>query len=79
MSPRTKQKEMKTRNQRKGAVVAVVYNLRSARDTFALNNKEFTHQCRVDVTDPSEDFMPGTLRAGTDDNSLELQAKLDKE
>ena len=48
-------------------------------DMFALNNKEFAHQYRVDVTDPSRGFMPGTLQAGIDDSSLELQAKLDEE
>lgn len=27
-------------------------------ETFALNNREFKHDSRVDVTDPSDDFSP---------------------
>ena len=52
---------------------------RQSIDTFALNNKEFSHRYRVDVTDPSGGFMPGTLQVEIDDSSLELQAKLDEE
>ena len=52
---------------------------RQSIDTFALNNKEFSHQYRVDVTDPAGGFVPGTLQVGIDDSSLELQAKLDEE
>ena len=48
-------------------------------DTFALNDKEFEHNYRVDVTDPSGGFLPGVLQVGLDDSSLELQAKLDEE
>ncbi|KZT09014.1 beta and beta-prime subunits of DNA dependent RNA-polymerase [Laetiporus sulphureus 93-53] len=48
-------------------------------ETFALNNREFEHNYRVDVTDPSGGFLPGVLQAGLDDSSLELQAKLDEE
>ncbi|CCM03706.1 uncharacterized protein FIBRA_05852 [Fibroporia radiculosa] len=48
-------------------------------ETFAMNNREFEHNYRVDVTDPSGGFLPGVLQAGLDDNSLELQAKLDEE
>lgn len=48
-------------------------------ETFALNNREFEHNYRVDVTDPSGGFLPGVLQVGLDDSSLELQAKLDEE
>ena len=48
-------------------------------DTFALNNKEFEHKYRVDVTDKEGGFLPGVLQIGIDDSSLELQAKLDEE
>ncbi|TFY81801.1 hypothetical protein EWM64_g2217 [Hericium alpestre] len=48
-------------------------------DTFSLNNQEFEHNYRVDVTDPSGGFLPGVLQVGIDDSSLELQAKLDEE
>jgi DNA-directed RNA polymerase II subunit RPB1 len=48
-------------------------------ETFALNNREFEHDYRVDVTDPSGGFLPGVLQLGLDDSSLELQAKLDEE
>ncbi|KIP04024.1 hypothetical protein PHLGIDRAFT_76648 [Phlebiopsis gigantea 11061_1 CR5-6] len=48
-------------------------------DTFAMNNREFEHDYRVDVTDPSGGFLPGVLHLGIDDSSLELQAKLDEE
>lgn len=48
-------------------------------ETFALTDKEFEHDYRVDVTDPSGGFLPGVLQAGLDDSSLELQAKLDEE
>ncbi|KAJ7596384.1 DNA-directed RNA polymerase II, subunit 1 [Mycena floridula] len=48
-------------------------------DTFTLNNKEFEHNYRVDVTDPSGGFLPGVLQVGLDDSSVELQTKLDEE
>ncbi|KAK0440787.1 DNA-directed RNA polymerase II, subunit 1 [Armillaria borealis] len=48
-------------------------------DTFGLNNREFEHNYRVDVTDPTGGFLPGVLQVGLDDSSLELQAKLDEE
>ena len=48
-------------------------------ETFALTDKEFEHDYRVDVTDPSGGFLPGVLQAGLDDSSLELQVKLDEE
>ncbi|KZT68820.1 DNA-directed RNA polymerase II, subunit 1 [Daedalea quercina L-15889] len=52
---------------------------RQSIETFALNDREFTHNYRVDVTDPSGGFLPGVLQLGLDDSSLELQAKLDEE
>ncbi|KAJ7922516.1 hypothetical protein B0H13DRAFT_2317348 [Mycena leptocephala] len=48
-------------------------------DTFALNDEEFRHHYRVDVTDEKSGFMSGVLQVGLDDSSLELQAKLDEE
>ncbi|KAJ7447345.1 RNA polymerase II largest subunit [Mycena galericulata] len=48
-------------------------------DTFALNDEEFKHQNRVDVTDEKGGFVAGVLQVGLDDSSLELQAKLDEE
>ncbi|KAL0061633.1 DNA-directed RNA polymerase II core subunit rpo21 [Marasmius tenuissimus] len=48
-------------------------------DTFGLNDKEFEHNYRVDVTDPSGGLLPGVLQVGLDDSSLELQTKLDEE
>lgn len=48
-------------------------------ETFHLNNREFEHNYRVDVTDPAGGFLPGVLQVGIDDNSLELQARLDEE
>ncbi|PCH33167.1 RNA polymerase II large subunit [Wolfiporia cocos MD-104 SS10] len=48
-------------------------------ETFALNNREFEHNYRVDVTDPSGGFLPGVLQVGLDDSSLDLQSKLDEE
>ncbi|KAJ7500689.1 RNA polymerase II largest subunit [Mycena galericulata] len=48
-------------------------------DTFALNDQEFKHQYRVDVTDEKGGFVAGVLQVGLDDSSLELQAKLDEE
>jgi len=48
-------------------------------EEFALNNREFKHNYRVDVTDPSDGFLPGMLQVGLDDSSLKLQAKLDEE
>ncbi|KAI0042209.1 beta and beta-prime subunits of DNA dependent RNA-polymerase [Auriscalpium vulgare] len=48
-------------------------------DTFDLNDREFEHNYRVDVTDPSGGFLPGVLQVGIDDSSLELQNQLDEE
>jgi DNA-directed RNA polymerase II subunit RPB1 len=48
-------------------------------ETFHLNNEEFEHNYRVDVTDPAGGFLPGVLQVGIDDSSLELQARLDEE
>ncbi|KAK7468334.1 DNA-directed RNA polymerase II core subunit rpo21 [Stygiomarasmius scandens] len=48
-------------------------------DSFSLNDREFEHQYRVDVTDPHGGFLPGTLQVGIDDNTMELQKKLDEE
>ncbi|KAJ4477824.1 beta and beta-prime subunits of DNA dependent RNA-polymerase [Lentinula edodes] len=48
-------------------------------DTFSLNDREFEHNYRVDVTDPAGGFLPGVLQVGIDDSSLELQNKLDEE
>ncbi|KAF7797788.1 hypothetical protein EIP86_008990 [Pleurotus ostreatoroseus] len=48
-------------------------------ETFALTNREFEHDYRVDVTDPSGGFLPGVLQIGLDDSSLKLQGKLDEE
>ncbi|KAF5365354.1 hypothetical protein D9757_013779 [Collybiopsis confluens] len=48
-------------------------------DTFSLNDREFEHNYRVDVTDPAGGFLPGVLQVGIDDSSLELQKKLDEE
>ncbi|KIM39097.1 hypothetical protein M413DRAFT_447445 [Hebeloma cylindrosporum] len=48
-------------------------------ETFGLNDREFEHIYRVDVTDPSGGFLPGVLQVGIDDSSLELQSKLDEE
>ena len=48
-------------------------------ETFHLNNREFEHQYRVDVTDPAGGFLPGVLQVGIDDSSLDLQARLDEE
>ncbi|KAF9466907.1 beta and beta-prime subunits of DNA dependent RNA-polymerase [Collybia nuda] len=48
-------------------------------ETFGLNNEEFEHNYRVDVTDPAGGFLPGVLQVGIDDSSLELQSKLDEE
>ncbi|KAI5120862.1 hypothetical protein M0805_008235 [Coniferiporia weirii] len=47
--------------------------------TFGLNNREFEHRYRVDVTDSKGGFLPGVLQVGIDDSSLELQQKLDEE
>ena len=41
-------------------------------NTFSLNNKEFEHNYRVDLTDPVGGFLPGVLQVGLDDSSLEL-------
>lgn len=48
-------------------------------ETFGLNNQEFEHNYRVDVTLPAGGFLPGVLQVGIDDSSLELQSKLDEE
>ncbi|KAG6853308.1 DNA-directed RNA polymerase II subunit rpb1 [Blastosporella zonata] len=48
-------------------------------ETFGLNDKEFEHNYRVDVTDPVGGFIAGVLQVGIDDSSLELQSKLDEE
>ena len=48
-------------------------------DTFSLNNNQFEHNYRVDVTDPMGGFLPGVLQVGLDDSSSELQALLDEE
>ncbi|KAF5327379.1 hypothetical protein D9619_003895 [Psilocybe cf. subviscida] len=48
-------------------------------ETFSLNDREFEHNYRVDVTDPSGGFMQGVLQTGIDDRSLKLQSLLDKE
>ncbi|KAF5376975.1 hypothetical protein D9615_007212 [Tricholomella constricta] len=48
-------------------------------ETFGVNNEEFEHNYRVDVTDPAGGFLPGVLQVGIDDSSLELQSKLDEE
>lgn len=48
-------------------------------DTFTLNDKEFEHNYRVDVTDPQGGFLPNVLQIGIDDSSLQLQHKLDEE
>jgi hypothetical protein len=44
-------------------------------ETFGLNDCEFEHNYRVDVTDPPVSFFPGVLQVGVDDSSLELQMK----
>ena len=46
--------------------------------TFCLNDKEFEHRYRVDVTDPRGDFLPGALKVGIDDSFLELQIQRDQ-
>lgn len=48
-------------------------------ETFGLNNNEFQHNYRVDVTNVSGGFTTGTIQVGIDDGSLELQLKLDEE
>jgi DNA-directed RNA polymerase II subunit RPB1 len=48
-------------------------------ETFGLNDKEFEHNYRVDVTLSAGGFLPGVLQVGIDDSSLELQSKLDEE
>jgi DNA-directed RNA polymerase II subunit RPB1 len=48
-------------------------------ETFGLNDREFEHNYRVDVTDLAGGFLPGVLQVGVDDSSLELQVKLDEE
>ncbi|KAK7040592.1 DNA-directed RNA polymerase subunit [Favolaschia claudopus] len=48
-------------------------------DTFACSDAAFRHDYKVDVTDGKSGFAHGVLQLGLDDNSLELQAKLDEE
>jgi DNA-directed RNA polymerase II subunit RPB1 len=48
-------------------------------ETFGLNDQEFEHNYRVDVTLAGGGFLPGVLQPGIDDTSLELQSKLDEE
>ncbi|TEB31016.1 beta and beta-prime subunits of DNA dependent RNA-polymerase [Coprinellus micaceus] len=48
-------------------------------ETFTLDNAEFQHKYRVDVTDPAGRFMAGVLQVGVNDSSTELQEKLDQE
>jgi DNA-directed RNA polymerase II subunit RPB1 len=48
-------------------------------ETFGLSDREFEHNYRVDVTDPSGGFMQGVLQVGIDDSSLDLQSSLDEE
>ncbi|KAJ7167370.1 beta and beta-prime subunits of DNA dependent RNA-polymerase [Mycena crocata] len=50
-----------------------------AADTFTLNNKQFEHKYRVDVTQEKGGFMSGVLQVALEDSSFELQAKLDDE
>lgn len=52
---------------------------RQSIQTFALNNREFEHDYRVDATDPSGGFLPSVLHVGLDNSSPELQSKLDEE
>ena len=47
--------------------------------TYFLNDREFEHKYRVDVTLPTGGFLPGVLQVGIDDSSLELQQTLDEE
>lgn len=47
--------------------------------TFGINDREFEHRYRVDVTDQKGGFLPNVLQVGVDDSSLELQQKLDEE
>jgi DNA-directed RNA polymerase II subunit RPB1 len=46
---------------------------------FGINDREFKHRYRVDVTDAKSGFLPGISQVGVDDSSLELQQKLDAE
>ena len=46
---------------------------------YGEDGREFEHNYRVDVTDLASRFMANVLQAGTNDSSLELQAKLDEE
>lgn len=52
---------------------------RQSVEPFHLSNKAFERRYRVDVTEPSKGFLPGTLQFGLDDSSIELQTKLDEE
>jgi len=47
-------------------------------DTFGLNDREFEHNYRVDVTDPAGGCLPRVRQVGVDDSSLELQVKLEE-
>lgn len=55
------------------------YIERQSIKTFSLDDHEFRHRYRVDVTDPSGGFLPGVLQIDIDDSSLHLQARLDHE
>ena len=46
---------------------------------LTLNNAQFEHDFRLNITDPSGGSLPGVHQARLGDNSLELQAKLDVE
>ncbi|KZW00731.1 beta and beta-prime subunits of DNA dependent RNA-polymerase [Exidia glandulosa HHB12029] len=48
-------------------------------ESFQLDDAHFDRKYRVDLTDPKLGFHHGTLAAGLDDSSPELQAKLDDE
>jgi DNA-directed RNA polymerase II subunit RPB1 len=48
-------------------------------ETFGLNDREFEHNYRVDVTDPAGGFLPSVLQVGVDERSLELQVKFNDE
>lgn len=47
--------------------------------TFHLNDREFEHNYRLDVADPTGGFLPGVLWICIDDSSLKLPVKLDEE
>ncbi|TFK37902.1 hypothetical protein BDQ12DRAFT_698861 [Crucibulum laeve] len=56
-----------------------IYIEKQTIEIFRLNNREFEHNYRIDVTDPAGDFLPGVLQIRFDNSSLEFQAKLDEE